>query len=94
MTSRRDDYPDEDYYDDPCPGCDSLDTEWVDCFQCGGEGGFDNDRLMEEDPLWYDGVDWEQCGDCCGYGGWIACNDPRHTEIVDAKRAAKPEAPR
>jgi DnaJ-class molecular chaperone len=56
-----------------CLECGSTDVESVDCHQCHGEGGFDSDDLMEEDPLWYDGVDWEKCDDCGGLGHYWVC---------------------
>lgn len=41
-----------------CLECGSQ-MEWVDCYSCFGEGSFDSDDLMEDDPLWYDVVDSE-----------------------------------
>lgn len=56
-----------------CARCGSNDMEHVDCQSCGGEGGFDRDDLIELDPLWYDGVDWEDCDECHGSGGHWTC---------------------
>jgi len=64
---------DEPWY--ACARCGSSDIEFIDCEQCNGEGGFDGDRLMEEDPLWYEGVEWENCDDCHGAGGEWCCNE-------------------
>jgi len=33
----------------------------------------DEDDLMAEDPLWYEGVEWETCQACHGDGGWWQC---------------------
>lgn len=64
-----------------CPIC-GAELERVECDTCGGEGGFDGDQLMEEDPLWYDGVDWEDCSDCRGKGAFWECpNAPHNKEI-------------
>ena len=40
------------------------------------------DTLMEEDPLWYEGVEWERCDDCGGKGGWLECPALPHAEKV------------
>lgn len=63
-----------DYYAEsqPCRVC-GAEMDWLECDHCGGEGGRDNDALMEEDPLWYDGVEWERCTECDGKGGWWQC---------------------
>lgn len=52
----------------PICGLCHRDLEFEDCFQCGGEGGFD---LFEEDPLAYAEGEWSDC-DECGGRGWIA----------------------
>ncbi len=64
--------------DAPSPGGDvwcicGRDMEWVDCFECHGEGGEDGEALMELDPLWYQPDDWRTCGSCYGKGGWWMC---------------------
>ena len=62
-----------------CPICGSEDVDWVECPECGGRGGFDEDDLMDDDPLWYAGVDWEACSACGGDGGWYQCwNSNKH----------------
>lgn len=68
----------ETYEDDPggpyCEHCgEELDRE--ECDQCGGEGYFDGERLMEEDPLWYQPGDTERCEQCSGKGGWRLCRN-------------------
>lgn len=70
------------YYADSraCVVC-GAEMDWIECDHCGGEGGFDNDALMEEDPLWYDGVEWEDCGNCQGKGGWWQCYRAPHSEV-------------
>ena len=44
--------------------------EWVDCYNCGGKGFFDD--LHEVDPLWYEPDDTEVCDVCKGKGGWLS----------------------
>lgn len=63
-----------DVHEEPelCPTCDG-EKEWVECWHCHGDGGFDSDALMEQDPLWYDGVAWEACRECEGRGGFYLC---------------------
>jgi len=56
----------------PCPNCGNP-TDWLRCWKCFGDGGFDGERLMEEDPLWYSYDDWEDCDECNGEGGWWRC---------------------
>jgi hypothetical protein len=55
-----------------CIRCGS-DLEWVDCWQCGGEGATLPGDLYEEDPLWYAPDDTEPCHICLGRGGWQLC---------------------
>jgi len=55
-----------------CTHCGDL-MDWIECDSCGGEGYFDGERLMEEDPLWYDEDSTEDCSDCNGNGGWWHC---------------------
>lgn len=43
--------------------------EWVDCWQCGGDGEFD---LYEEDPTAHVPGEVEPCEECHGRGGWYA----------------------
>lgn len=51
---------------------DDDDQHWygdhVECWQCGGEGGWEDD-----DPFWP--IEWVRCDVCKGKGGWI-CEDP------------------
>lgn len=54
--------------------------EWVICIECNGNGGFDNEALMEEDPLWYEDVEWEECSACEGEGGHWECLNVPHLE--------------
>lgn len=63
-----------------CPVC-GAEMDFIECDHCGGEGGRDNDALMEEDPLWYDGVEWESCGECQGKGGWWHCYRAPHEKV-------------
>ena len=80
--------PDDDYScdveaDPCCEVCGSA-LEWVDCDLCGGEGGFDGDELMEQDPLWYGPDDYERCEQCQGRGGWWWCPNARQHETEAA----------
>lgn len=56
-------------------------SEIWDCWQCGGEGGFNN---HEVDPLWYPPDDWEEC-DICQGKGYIIC-DPKKADRTDGTR--------
>jgi hypothetical protein len=55
-----------------CTYCGDM-LEHEECGQCGGEGYIDGERLVEEDPLWYDEDDTERCEQCSGKGGWWWC---------------------
>ncbi len=57
---------------DVCERCGCCDTEWVDCYFCGGEGVIGHDCgedtcccLYPEDNI--------QCDICGGAGGWREC---------------------
>ena len=54
------------------------------CFECGGEGGFDGEELMEEDPLWYDEDSYESCSNCRGRGFFTWCPGCAKEEYVAA----------
>lgn len=47
-----------------------VDEDWdfEPCQTCGGDGIEDSDQLMEEDPLWWEGVDFIGCRNCRGSG--------------------------
>ncbi len=47
---------------------DDYDGETYACMTCGGDGYETSDDLMEEDPLWWEGVDMIQCRNCGGTG--------------------------
>lgn len=64
---------DDDENDSLCPRCQCCDSEWVECWDCGGEGGQDGEELMMEDPLWYSHDDFRRCSTCIGKGGWYEC---------------------
>jgi hypothetical protein len=59
--------PEYDLNDTPCPSCGSSHTHSRDCWNCGGEGGFD---AYDDDPFWYEPGDIETCDMCCG-NGWL-----------------------
>lgn len=44
------------------------DDDYEPCMTCGGEGYETSDQLMEEDPLWWEGVDSVTCRNCGGTG--------------------------
>lgn len=52
-----------------CAKCGSS-MMWIECWSCGGDG---EHELYDEDPLWYDEDDTEECDICDGAGGWKAC---------------------
>jgi hypothetical protein len=64
-------YGPAEYEDDEatCPKCGES-AEWIDCFDCGGEGDYDG---FELDPLWYGTNGRATCNLCDGDGGWHFC---------------------
>lgn len=52
-------------------------TSWLPCWNCSGEGGWDDEYLMEEDPLWYEPGDYRRCDECRGEGGNHYCLECR-----------------
>jgi len=52
-------------------------TSWLPCWNCGGEGGWDDEYLMEEDSLWYEPGDYRRCDECRGKGGHPYCIECR-----------------
>ena len=56
-----------------CPRCKCCDTDWTECYSCGGEGGTSGEELMMEDPLWFSKDDFRTCDVCKGKGGWFSC---------------------
>ena len=66
-----DDAPDQDRYCAICGGY----MDWIDCWQCGGEGEFD---MYEDDPMWYEPGDFEDCDVCRGAGGYWECASLPH----------------
>lgn len=73
-----------DVYDGPddypvCPICGSGDVGWVDCPQCGGDGGFYGDVFGDGSLYFDDRAEWETCHNCHGDGGWWQCwNSDKH----------------
>jgi hypothetical protein len=57
-----------------CTHC-GQELDYEECDQCGGDGYFDDEWLMEEDPLWYQPGDTEACTQCGGEGGWHYCSN-------------------
>ncbi len=58
--------------DEFCPMCGS-EKDWVDCFDCGGDGDinvYDGDLLEDT---------YETCMTCDGHGGWYVCPNVPHT---------------
>ena len=54
-----------------CPRCECCQMIWETCHDCGGDG---YRELYEEDPLWYDIDDIEDCDTCNGKGGFWICD--------------------
>ena len=53
-----------------CSMC-GTQLEWVQCYECGGEGDFD---ANDEDPVNFaPGEEYETCQLCRGRGGWLDC---------------------
>lgn len=61
------------------------------CGRCGGEGITAPGELYEEDPLWYDPDDYENCHECDGHGGWLWCRKCGWDENEKRYLNAKPE---
>ena len=61
---------DIEYAEIQCPQCGS-EMMRRDCTDC--EGGFRD--LYEEDPLWYDEDDFEECDTCGGHGAYVWCRE-------------------
>lgn len=56
-----------------CDVCRCCEMDWEECWACGGDGTTGPGELYEEDPLWYDPGDFEDCRQCEGRGGWPLC---------------------
>ncbi len=71
--------PDDfDYYDTSCPICGSY-TEYVECEECYGEGGFhdcgeDCCCCLDKEEITVD------CEICKGHGGYRQCTSLPHTD--------------
>ncbi len=74
-----------------CPECGSP-TDWLRCWNCGGDGCFDG---YEEDPLWYDEGDFIPCSECRGKGGWFRCHECRECfdNLLDNSSIPPPPPP-
>lgn len=83
LVSTPDDDYSADFEGDPCCEVCGNVMEWEDCDQCAGEGGFDGEELMQQDPLWYTADDYERCTQCDGKGGWWQCINARQHETDD-----------
>lgn len=59
-------------YDYQCARCGSS-IQWEQCGACGGEGITGPGELYEQDPLWYDPDDYENCHQCDGEASWGIC---------------------
>lgn len=67
----------------PCAECGNP-TSWLPCWNCGGRGGWDDEDLMAEDPLWYGPGDFLRCDECQGKGGHPYCLECR--KVVKVKK--------
>lgn len=66
-----------------------YEMEWIGCWNCGGQGYFDDETLMDEDPLFYDEDDTEACDVCRRAGGWWICPNQAHSEVASSVRQAE-----
>lgn len=64
---------DHEPFDDTCDRCGCCGTYWVDCWNCGGDGGFNWEELQLQDPIFYSPGDFRQCAHCGGDGGRFQC---------------------
>lgn len=65
-----------------CPICNN-EMEWVDCWQCQGEGGF-HDCGEDCCPCLEPELDLnEKCQECDGQGGYLQCSALPHAEKVE-----------
>lgn len=80
-------------WDDPvydvevCSIC-GCDMQWVDCWECHGEGAFD---YHEMSPIEYGPADIERCETCQGKGGYLECeaiDSAAHYQAAQARRAS------
>lgn len=53
--------------DESCPKCGNGMVTRT-CSRCGGDGCSAPGELYEQDPLWYDQDDVEECTECSGHG--------------------------
>lgn len=71
--------PDEEHY---CKIC-GADMEWVDCWECGGEGGFDE---YDFDPINVSPLEEIHiCQICHGEGGYLQCSALPHSPALLAE---------
>ncbi len=72
----------------PCAECGDP-TSWLPCWNCGGEGGWDGEELMSEDPFWYGPDDYRSCSECKRAGGHPYCLSCRKiVKVVEAEEGA------
>ena len=72
----------------PCAECGDP-TSWLPCWNCGGEGGWDGEELMMEDPLWYGPDDYRSCSECKRAGGLPYCLSCRKiVKVVEGEEGA------
>ena len=82
---------DEWEYSSGCPKCGET-MKRSDCPDCGGEGSFEGEDLVEEDPLWYNLNSYESCSNCRGRGYFEWCPNESCGWDNAAKRFWKNEA--
>ncbi len=62
-----------------CQVC-GFELEWVECWDCGGEGWIDE---YEDDAINYsEGEEYRRCSNCSGEGGWLECPNLPHTKTL------------
>jgi predicted amidophosphoribosyltransferase len=67
---------DDSEYPAHCRSCGEA-ISWVECGQCGGEGGHDG---YEEDPLWYQPGEISPYRMCNRAGGWWYHGEPEECD--------------
>ena len=68
----------EDEFSIKCCRICGAEKEWTTCWQCGGDGGYDE---YEDDPVNFaPGQEWTTCGSCKGEGGYLECVALPHSD--------------
>lgn len=79
--------PDIEYAEGCCPKCGHEPIYRRDCTDC--DDGYHD--LYEEDPLWYNEGDTEECEHCNGYGGHVWCPSCGYDILEDEEKLVAPD---